>query len=365
MRIAFLPLTLLLVHHGDVLGQDSFLKIDAEETTHLGIRTVVPEHVSAIPLAEAPGRVVLPPAKEFAVSAFQSGIITHVDVPLGVKVAKGQILAEINSVTLLESERALVEANATFGVADSRLRRDNMLLAEGVISKLRWQETQSDFERSQAALRAAEQTLISSGITQAEVAALKSGHQIGGIYRLVSPVDGVVLDRTAVVGQRVEALSPLFRIGKLDEIWLEVDVPQERLKEVGINDRIEIEAPKAGARIIEIGQNVDPRSQSALVRALVDRGADQLRPGMHVSVLMMHKSTDRGFKVPVSAIFSFEGKSYVFVQNSVGYEAREVAIAGEETYSTVLHEGLQEGEAVVVQGVAALKAAWLGMSGGG
>ena len=124
-------------------GQENFLKIDSEESGHIGIRTIIPEPVSTIPLAEAPGRVVLPPAKEFSVSAFQPGVITHVNVPLGVKVTKGQVLAEINSVTLLESERALVESNATFGVADSRLKRDNMLLAEGVISRLRWQETQS------------------------------------------------------------------------------------------------------------------------------------------------------------------------------------------------------------------------------
>ena len=41
--------------------------------------------------------MVLPPAKEFAVTAAQSGVITHVNVPLGVKVTKGQVLAEIDS----------------------------------------------------------------------------------------------------------------------------------------------------------------------------------------------------------------------------------------------------------------------------
>lgn len=344
-------------------ARDALVKVSEEEAIHLGIHVAPPETVGNIPLAEAPGRIVLPPAKEFAVTAFQAGIITHVNVPLGVRVAKGQILAEINSVTLLETERALVEANATFGVADSRLKRDNMLLEEGVISKLRWQETHSDFERSQAALRAAEQTLIASGVTPQEVATLKSGRQISGSYRLAAPVDGVVLERMAVVGQKVDALSPLFRIGRLDEIWLEVDVPQERLKEIKINDLFEIEQPQATARIIEISQNVDPKSQSALVRSIVEQGMDTLRPGMQVNVQMMHRSTDHVFKVPVAAVFSFEGKSYVFVKKSQGFEVREVAIAGEETYSTVLHEGLEEGDQVVVQGVAALKASWLGMHG--
>ena len=347
-----------------LLAREALVKVSNEEAVHLGIHVALPETVGNIPLAEAPGRIVLPPAKEFAVTAFQAGIITHVDVPLGVKVTKGQVLAEINSVTLLESERALVESNATYGVADSRLKRDNMLLEEGVISKLRWQETHSDFERAQAALRAAEQTLIASGVTPQEVGTLKSGRQISGNYRLSAPADGVVLERMAVVGQKVDALSPLFRIGLLDEIWLEVDVPQERLKEIRVNDLFEVEQPKAMARIIEISQNVDPKSQSALVRSVVQQGMETLRPGMQVNVQMMHRSTDHVFKVPVAAVFSFEGKSYVFVKKREGFEVREVSIAGEETYSTVLHEGLEEGDQVVVQGVAALKAAWLGMHGG-
>jgi cobalt-zinc-cadmium efflux system membrane fusion protein len=84
---------------------------------------------------------------------------------------------------------------------------------------------------------------------------------------------------------------------------------------------------------------------------------------MHVNVQTMHRSTDRIFKVPVAAVFSHEGRNYVFVKRLAGYEAVEVAVAGQEAYSMVLHEGLQGGEAVVVQGVAGLKAAWLGGRG--
>jgi cobalt-zinc-cadmium efflux system membrane fusion protein len=287
-----------------------------------------------------------------------------VNVPLGVKVAKGQVLAEIDSVALVDLQRSLVDASAVYGVAASRLNRDEILLREGVISKMRWQETQSDFERAQATLRAAEQTLLASGIAQTDIDRIKtSTTQINGIYKVVAPEDGMVLDRMAMVGQRVDAFSPLFRIGKLDVLWLEVDMPQERLKEARIGDRVTVENQKVRARIIEISQSVDPQSQSTVVRALVESGAERLRPGMHVNVQTMHRSTDRIFKVPVAAVFSHEGRNYVFVKRLAGYEAVEVAVAGQEAYSMVLHEGLQGGEAVVVQGVAGLKAAWLGGRG--
>jgi membrane fusion protein, heavy metal efflux system len=48
-----------------------------------------------------------------------------------------------------------------------------------------------------------------------------------------------------------------------------------------------------------------------------------------------------------------------------GFAVRPVAVAGVEARDVVVHEGLKKGDEVVVQGVAALKAAWLGMGSGG
>lgn len=349
---------------GLAAAAETTIKLSAEQIAHIGVRTAVPEPVSAMPLVRAPGRVVLPPAKEFVVSALQSGVVGHVNVPLGVKVSKGQVLAAINSTALLDVQRNLLDSVSVLSVARAKLDRDDTLLKEGIISRLRWQETRSDFDRAQAAVRAAEQTLTASGMSAAEVERLKSSHRIGSALEVRAPTDGVVLERMATVGQRVDALAPLFRIGKLDELWLEVDMPQERLHEVRIGDWVSVDSPKASARIVEVGQNVDPQSQTALVRALVEQGGQALRPGMHINVQLMHRSTDHIFRVPIAAIFSHEGRNYAFVRILAGFEAREVAVAGQEPYHVVVHEGLYPGEEVAVQGVAALKAAWLGMKEG-
>lgn len=349
---------------GPLSALEASLSLTAEQIAHIGVHTSVPEPVSAMPLVRAPGRVVLPPAREFVVSALQAGVVSHVNVPLGVKVSKGQVLAEIRSTALLDVQRTLLDAVSVLSVARARLDRDDTLLREGIISRLRWQETRSDFDRAQAAVGAAEQTLAASGMSMAAVERLKTSHRLGSALDVRAPTDGVVLERMVTVGQRVDALAPLFRIGQLDELWLEVDMPQERLHEIRIGDRVSVDSPKATARIVEVGQNVDPQSQTALVRALMEEGGADLRPGMHINVQLMHRSTDHIFRVPIAAVFSHEGKSYVFVKTGDRFEAREVAVAGQEPYSVVVHEGLKPSEPVVVQGVAALKAAWLGVSEG-
>ena len=344
-------------------GASNVIVLDSEAIQHLDLRTALPKVVGAIPLAEAPARVVIPPANEFAVTSMQSGIITRVNVPLGVSVKQGEVLAEIDSIALVDLQRALVDAQSVLALTESKMRRDDVLLKEGVIAKVRWQETKTDFERSRATMRASEQALLASGLSTQEIQQLKSGRSISGSYRVVSPTNGVVLERMAIVGQKVDALSPLFRVGKLDELWLEVDLPQELLKEAQTGDRIGIESPRASARVIEIGQNVNPQNQTALIRARVSEGAEGLKPGMHVNAELMHRSTDRILKVPLAAIFNHEGRQYVFVSREAGFEAVEVAIAGEESHYAVIHEGLTGTEPVVIQGVAGLKAKWLEAAG--
>jgi len=359
MRLVFLSMLLCFCATG--LAAENTVRLTAEQAKHLGIRTAKPEEVAAMPLARAPARVVLPPQKEFVVSSPQAGVVSNVAVPLGVKVKEGEVLARIQSPDLLALQRELLDAASEFNLAAARLKRDETLLKEGIISRLRWQETRGDYDKAQAALRAAEQTLAASGLGQGEIRRLKADRQLSSLVEVRAPIDGVVLERMAVVGQRVDRLAPLFRVGKLDELWLEVDMPQERLHEVKIGDRIGLENARATARIIEVGQHVDPKSQSALVRAVVDSQAEDLRPGMNVNVQLMHKSTDLIFRLPVAALVGHEGRNYVFVQIPEGFAAREVAVAGLEAYTVVIHEGLEAGEEVAVQGVAALKAAWLGM----
>jgi cobalt-zinc-cadmium efflux system membrane fusion protein len=342
---------------------EALIRLTHEQTAHAGIRTALAEPVAAMPLARAPGRVVLPPAEEFAVSALQGGFISRVNVPVGATVSKGQTLAEIRSNTLLEVQRALLDAVSKLNVAQAKSNRDQTLLREGIISRLRWQETKSDFDQAQAALHEAEQTLANSGASPADIERLKTSRRLDAILKIRAPADGIVLERLAVVGQKVDALTPLFRVGKLDQLWLELNVPQERLHEAKIGDRVTVEDPKATARIIEIGQSVDPKSQSALVRAVVEQHGGKLLPGMNINVQLMHRSTDAILRVPAAAVFAHQGRQYVFVKTGEGYEAREILVAGQEIYRVVVHEGLKPGEDIVIQGVAALKAAWLGIGG--
>lgn len=342
---------------------EALVKISPEQERHIGIRTGRPEPIASVPLARAPARVSLPPQNEYIVSAAQAGLVRRVEVALGVTIRRGQTLAQIQSPGLLVLQKDVLDAATNYNLAKAKLDRDATLLEEGIIAKMRFQETQSDYERYATSLREAEQTLAAAGAGAADIEALKKTRRLDSLMNVASPIDGVILERMATAGQRVDLLAPLFRVGRLDELWLEIDMPQERLPELRLGDAVRIENTPYTARIAHIGQSVSPGSQSALVRGVIDGRPADIRPGQNVNVQISHASTDRLFRLPLAALANQEGKTYVFVRATGGFEARPVAVASTEERHVAIHEGLQGGEEVVTQGVAALKAAWTGIGG--
>ena len=342
---------------------EELVKVNAEQEQHIGIRTFKPEAVASIPLARAPARVTLPPQNEYIVSASQAGLINRVDVAMGMKIAKAQVLAQIQSPSLLGLQRDVLDATTSFNLAQSKLNRDTTLLEEGIIARMRYQETHSDYERYATAVKEAEQVLAAAGVSDIDIQTLKQTRRLNSLMNVRSPIEGVILERMVTAGQRVDVLAPLFRVGKLDELWLEIDMPQERMNEVRMGDHVHIENTGNTARIAQIGLSVNPASQSALVRGVIEGKPQSIRPGQNVNVQISHASTDRGFRLPLAALVNQEGKSYVFVRVQGGFAARQVAVASTEERNVVIHEGLQDGDQVAVQGVAALKAAWTGIGG--
>ena len=359
-RIAWLGLVAFIVSNF-LSAREEIVRLTPEQAQHIGIRTQAPTPTQQMPLVRAPATVSLPPQNEYVVSATQAGLISKIEVALGVKVKTGAVLAQIQSPELLGLQRAVLNAATDVNLSRSKLHRDHTLLQEGIISQMRYQETESNYQRAATVLKEAEQVLAAAGLSETEIQALQRHRKFSAQLTVRAPFEGVILERMAMAGQRVELLAPLFRIGKLDELWLEIDMPMERLSEMQPDDRVLVEGIDLEARVAHVSQNISPASQSARVRAIVGSHTEALKPGQHVNVQLMHTRTDKLFKIPLGALFSQDGKDYVFVQTDSGYAPKIVQVASREAHEAAIHQGLQAEDKIVVEGTAALKASWLGI----
>jgi multidrug efflux pump subunit AcrA (membrane-fusion protein) len=181
---------------------------------------------------------------------------------------------------------------------------------------------------------------------------------------LTSPIDGVVLDQFAQPGQRLEAAAALFRIGKLSPLWLEIQTPAALASQLHAGLAVSVPASGAQGKVINVGRQTAPDSQSVTVRARIDVGAQTLSPGQMVEAMIaVPAGGEPGgtFRIARSAVVRHQGQAYVFAQETNAFRPLPVEIVGHAGDQVLLRSpALKPEMRLAVKGLAALKAAWLG-----
>jgi membrane fusion protein, heavy metal efflux system len=340
------------------------VRISRENIDKLGIQLGKPEPVTQIPLLTAPAKVAVPPSQEYIVSTSQAGFIEKMNAGIGDKVGKGQVVAQVNSPDLVTLQRDFLKAVSAMEMATAIYQRDKKLLQEGVIADRRWQETSSEYRSAVSEVDEHRQLLEIAGMTPAEVAQFGKTHKLSRELRIHSPIAGVVMERMAAVGTHIDAMAPLYRIANLDELWLEIAIPQERAAGIKIGDKVQIENSDAGAKIALIGQSVNPENQTVPARAVVQAHAESLRAGQRLNVRIIQVSDKAAFKVPNTAIAQNEGKAFIFIRNPQGFSVMPVTVVGKQDAESIINGELGVNEEIAVRGTAVLKANWLGLGEG-
>lgn len=365
MRLFFIraALALLLVLPSfNGRAADNVIQLSQQHIDNLGVTLSKPEAVSQFPLLFAPATVVAPPANEYIVSSGQAGFIEKLDAAIGDNVAQGQVLARVNSPDLVTLQREYLKAANALQLSSAIYQRDKKLLEEGVISDRRWQETGSQYHSAVAEADGQKQLLEIAGMTAAEVAQLGKNHRLTSRLNVRAPIAGVVLERLAVAGTHIDMMAPIYRIAKLDELWLEMAIPQERIANIKIGDRVMVENPNVEAKITLLGQSVNMENQTILARATVDhQNSASLRLGERFNTRIIQSNDKVAFKIPNTAIAQNEGKSFIFIRNQQGFSVTPVSIVGKQDNESIISAKLNGDEQIAIQGAVALKAIWLGL----
>ena len=116
--------------------------------------------------------------------------------------------------------------------------------------------------------------------------------------RLLSPIDGFVEKIDVEVGESVQALADTIRIVRIDPLWIDVHVPQERAYTVKVGDSATVNFPK-------------PQEESSLGKVIfVSRAADAASSTLRVRIEVPNKS-NRPAGECASIIFSTSEKQPV------------------------------------------------------
>lgn len=356
--------SLLAISICSAAGENN-ISLSQVQMYNLGIKLGKPQPVKQIPMFYAPAIVVVPPDQEYIVSASHAGLINQLNVAIGDTVLKGQVLAHINSPELLTLQRQLLKANSGRNLAGAAYRRDKKLLEEGVISDRRWQETRAHYNGYVSEANEAKQLLEIAGMTSADIKKLEKTRRLSSQLDVYSPITGVVMERMAVAGERIDILAPLYRIANLDKLWLEINIPQERLNSIKIGDEVLVANEAATAHISLLGQSVNPTNQTVLARAIIEGKPVGILAGQTVNTQVIQTSDRPVYKVPNAAVAQSEGLAYIFIRTPEGFLVKTVDVLGKEGRYSIITSDIQADQEIAIRGAVALKAKWMGLGSEG
>ena len=341
------------------------IALSGEQIKSLGITTAPLPSKHEGEIAGLPAQAVIPDGQMHLVSTMLPATVEQVLAGVGDSVKKGQVLARLQSPALAEAQRGLLETTTQAQLARDNLARDEQLWKDGIISESRYRTTRSQAVAAEAALAERKQLLRLSGMSASAITQLQSGGTLSGLLAVTAPIDGMVLEKTISVGQRLDAASPMFKVARLKPLALEIQAPFSATHGLRTGATVTVPAYGAHGKLIAIGQSLSGVNQTILLRALISEGTENLRAGQFVEAsIATQGGGDAQWNIPNSALARFGSKAMVFVETAKGFRAVGVNVLHEGAQSSVINGPFGGNEKIAVSGISTLKASLMGMGRG-
>jgi RND family efflux transporter MFP subunit len=321
----------------------------------------------------APGTLA---ADEQATLSFKvAGRVSEIKVDLGSHTGKGQVIARLETidfkVRLQQADAALQQARVRLGLPpqgdDDRIDPDNTSLARQARALL--EEARSNRERTVQ--------LVKQGVqSKAELDRVESAFKVAdGRYQdaleevrnrqavllqrrsemaiaqqqlvettLYAPFDGAVRQRTASLGEYLNAGAPVATIVRLHPLRLRVETPEREAQgiKVGQSVRVVVEGDNQqsySGRVARLSPAFQEQSRTLIIEAEVDNQEGKLRPGSFAKAEIQTSVTSDVVMVPAAAVMAFAGIQKVFSVKDNKAVEKNVMV------------GRREGDWVVVEGL--------------
>jgi RND family efflux transporter MFP subunit len=277
------------------------------------------------------------------------GIITQIFVHSGERVANGAPMMQIDpakqQATVRSQDDARAAQVAQVKLAQQRFDRVSSLANAGVVSK-------QDLDQARAAIDAAQAQLHSL-----EAQVREQQVQLH-YYHVAAPRAGIVGDVPVRVGDRVLTTTTLTTVDRPGNLEAYIYVPLEKSAQLKMNLPVLIVdasgSSLATSRITFISPQVDPATQSVLVKAQIANSNDSLRTAQFIRARVVWGSQERPV-VPVVAVSRIGGLYFAFVAESDqkgGYVVHQKPLQIGQIVGNdyVVLDGVKPGDKVVVSG---------------
>jgi len=288
----------------------------------------------------------LNPFEEVTVSAEIEGVIRSVKVEEGSQVSKGMLLAAIDdsdySLEVKRADAVFKQAEATLENTRLEFKRKDVLYKEELVTKQQYDDVTTRLSLAEAEVERAKASL--------SLARLKLSKT-----KITSPLACVIKEKRVSAGDFVRNGTPLFIIIQPNPLKLRFTVPEKDVGRLRVNQEVMLrvdgfaEAEFKG-RVNIVFPNVEEKTRTLQVEALVPNNNGLLKPGLFAKVILYTAGERDTIVVPVTALLYEGEKVRVFVTEGDRAKERVVKLGSKYGEFMEIIEGVKTGEKVVFMG---------------
>ncbi|ARN78202.1 efflux transporter periplasmic adaptor subunit [Nonlabens spongiae] len=286
--------------------------------------------------------------KNITLMAEMQGILTNVYVTEGQKVRKGQRLARIDDGGLAQQiEQMKVQEQ----LAKTTYERQKRLWDQNIGSEIQFLQAKANYEAQQSSISSMQQRLAKSVITAP----------------FAGTIDEVITEQGSTVSP---GMTQLFRIVNLDDMYIEVEVPETYIASVKEGTDVKVEFPVLGESVeSEVRQSssyINPANRSFKIEIPVENKDQNIKPNLTARIKINDYTNESALLLPLAVISENQnGEQYVMVAENLkegdnGFNTavakRRIIQTGKTSNNMVeITEGLEKGEMIIVEGARSVK----------
>lgn len=270
--------------------------------------------------------------RDAQLSFLESGPVAKVNVDLGDRVERGQVLATLHT-SLLDA--ALIEAEAGAKFHRYNFEKSKQLFADGTISERDMFQAEYDFKRAESNLATVKQRLQNS--------------------TLIAPFDGVVAGRAIEVGNLVGPSQPAMHLVQWDRVKMRAWVSESEISDFSVGTGVTVRLDAVPGRTFDgrvgrIGPAADTKRRVFPMEIHISNEKGEVRPGMVGRVVIRRRTFTDAVVIPREAIVSRESGPVAFVVNGETVASRALSLGPSEGNRVIASSGLSFGDRLVVAG---------------
>ncbi len=307
-------------------SDDGSVKLSPGKIQRTGVKSEPAAKRVIRTIIRAPGTIQLDERRVSVISMRSESFVLKVaNVTTGSHVVKGQPLMEVYSPAV---SSAAAEYLATI--------------------------TSKTTSRDESYGRGSRQRLMNLDVPEAAITAIEKTRNVPTSIEWTAPRDGIVLERNAIEGMRVQPGGVLFRIADHSMIWALIDVAERDLGAISIGQPATVKARSFPGRefsgkVEVIYPEINKETRTARIRVELSNPNLVLLHDMYVDAQIDTGSGEPVLSVPDSAVMDTGSSQAVFVDKGQGrFEPREVKLGHRGSGYVEVRQGIADGEPVVV-----------------